>query len=130
MKKIVSILLFFIWTNAIGQINLSPYELTLISDQAFAPAQKEMDQIKLSFHAQEWPLEVLKYVLIRMRQNPFIAEEIFINVTLINTTKTRSTSIKVPVSAFYIEAFKTEEGFNKHYFDFLNDTYEWMLEHL
>lgn len=130
MKKKIAVLLFFIGITASAQINLSPYELTLTSDQVFAPAHEEMDKIDLSFHAQQWPLEVLKYVLIRLRQNPFITDAISIKVTFINTAGTRRISLKVPVSAFYVRAFKTEEGFNEHYFDFLNETYDWMLAYL
>ena len=130
MKKGLVVLLFFIWTNTLAQINLSPYELKITSDLVFSPAQEEVDQMCLSFHAQEWPLEVLKYVLMRLRQNPYITQGIFVQVTFSNSARTRTTSIKVPVNAFYIQAFKTEEGFNEHYFDFLNDTYAWMLEYL
>ena len=130
MKKCVAVVLFFLGVTASAQINLSPYELTITSDQVFAPAQDEIQQINLSFHAQEWPLEVLKYILLRLRQNPFITERISVKVTFVNTAKTRRTSVKVPINAFYIQAFKTEEGFNEHYFEFLNETYEWMLEYL
>ena len=130
MKKSLAVLLFFLGITASAQINLSPYELTITSDQVFAPAQEEIQQINLSFHGQEWPMEVLKYVLLRLRQNPYITEGISVKVTFINSAKTRRTSVEVPVNAFYIQAFKTEEGFNTHYFEFLNETYEWMLEYL
>lgn len=130
MKKYLVVVLFFMGVSSWAQINLSPYKLTLTSDLAFASVQEELDQINLSFHAQEWPLEVLKYVLIRLQQNPYISDGISIQVTLVNTAKTRTTTLKVPVSTFYIKAFRTEEGFNAHYYDFLNETYEWMLEYL
>ena len=42
---------------------LAPYEMTIESELAFAPAQEEIDQMRLSFEAQQWPVEVLKYTL-------------------------------------------------------------------
>ena len=68
MKKYLVVVLFFMGVSSSAQINLAPYKLTLTSDLAFASVQEELDQINLSFHAQEWPLEVLKYVLIRLQQ--------------------------------------------------------------
>ena len=61
---------------------LAPYEMTIESELAFAPAQEEIDQMRLSFEAQQWPVEVLKYTLFRLQQNPYIVSGFSIELTL------------------------------------------------
>ena len=52
-----------------GQVNLlAPYELTITSETVFASTQEELDQVRLGFEAQQWPVEILKYTLYRMRK--------------------------------------------------------------
>ena len=82
MKK-YSLLFFLLAQLSWGQINfLAPYEMTIESELAFAPAQEEIDQMRLSFEAQQWPVEVLKYTLFRLQQNPYIVSGFSIELTL------------------------------------------------
>ena len=129
MRKMVILLLFFVQLGW-AQIDLSPYEITIASEVAFAPATEEIDQIRLSFEAQGWPIEVLKYTMYRLRQNPYLVNTFFIQLTIIHPDQSKKLLISVPINGRYIKAFRTEEGFNESYYDFLSDTYEWILEGL
>ncbi len=129
MRKIVILLLFFVQLGW-AQIDLSPYEITLTSEVAFAPATEEIDQMRLSFEAQGWPIEVLKYTMFRLRQNPYLVSTFFIQLTIIHPDQSKKLLIPVPINERYIKAFRTEEGFNESYYDFLSDTYEWIMDGL
>ena len=129
MRKIVVLFFFFVQLGW-AQIDLSPYEITITSELAFAPATEEIDQLRLSFEAQDWPIEVLKYALYRLRQNPYLVSTFFIQLTIIHPDQSKKLLIMVPINERYIKAFKTEEGFNESYYDFLSDTYEWILDDL
>ena len=129
MRKIVILLLFFVQLGW-AQIDLSPYEITLTSEVAFASATEEIDQMRLSFEAQDWPIEVLKYTMFRLRQNPYLVSTFFIQLTIIHPDQSKKLLIPVPINERYIKAFRTEEGFNESYYDFLSDTYEWIIDGL
>ena len=129
MRKIVILLLLFMQLGW-AQIDLSPYEISITSELAFAPVTEEIDQMRLSFEAQQWPLEVLKYTLYRLRQNPYLVSTFFIQLTIIHPDQSKKLLIPVPINERYIKAFRTEEGFNESYYDFLSDTYEWILDNL
>lgn len=129
MRKIVVLFLFFVQLGW-AQIDLSPYEISITSEMAFAPATEEIDQMRLSFEAQTWPVEVLKYTLYRLRQNPYLVSTFFIQLTIIHPDQSKKLLIPVPINERYIKAFRTEEGFNESYYDFLSDTYEWILDRL
>lgn len=129
MRKVVVLFLFFVQLGW-AQIDLSPYEISITSELAFAPATEEIDQMRLSFEAQTWPVEVLKYTLYRLRQNPYLVSTFFIQLTIIHPDQSKKLLIPVPINERYIKAFRTEEGFNESYYDFLSDTYEWILDRL
>ncbi len=129
MRKAVILLFFFVQLGW-AQIDLSPYEITLTSEVAFAPATEEIDQMRLSFEAQGWPIEVLKYTMFRLRQNPYLVSTFFIQLTIIHPDQSKKLLIPVPINERYIKAFRTEEGFNESYYDFLSDTYEWIMDGL
>lgn len=129
MRRIVVIFLFFVQLGW-AQIDLSPYEISITSELAFAPATEEIDQMRLSFEAQTWPVEVLKYTLYRLRQNPYLVSTFFIQLTIIHPDQSKKLLIPVPINERYIKAFRTEDGFNESYYDFLSDTYEWILDGL
>ena len=79
MKK-HSLLFFLLAQLSWGQINfLAPYEMTIESELAFAPAQEEIDQMRLSFEAQQWPVEVLKYTLFRYSKIPISSQAFRLN---------------------------------------------------
>jgi len=131
MKKFLLCLLFFSVFKTTAQIDfLTPYEISIESELAFAPAVEQIDQMRLSFEAQKWPIDVLRYALVRLKQNPYMVSSFFIQVSIIHPNQTKKITIPVPVNERYIRAFKTEEGFNENYINFLSDTYEWMLEGL
>ena len=129
MHKIFILLLFFVQLGW-AQIDLSAYEITITSEVAFAPVTEEIDQMRLSFEAQGWPIEVLKYTIFRLRQNPYLVSKFFIQLTIIHPDQSKKLLIPVPINEHYIKAFRTEEGFNESYYDFLSDTYEWILDGL
>ena len=129
MSKIV-VLLFLFMQLGWAQIDLSPFEISITSELAFAPVTEEIDQMRLSFEAQDWPLEVLKYTLYRLRQNPYLSKTFFVQLTIIHPDQSKKLLIPVPINERYIKAFRTEEGFNESYYDFLSDTYEWILDGL
>ena len=129
MSKIV-VLLFLFMQLGWAQIDLSPFEISITSELAFAPVIEEIDQMRLSFEAQDWPLEVLKYSLYRLRQNPYLSNTFFVQLTIIHPDQSKKLLIPVPINERYIKAFRTEEGFNESYYDFLSDTYEWILDGL
>ena len=129
MSKIVVLLLLFMQLGW-AQIDLSPFEISITSELAFAPVTEEIDQMRLSFEAQDWPLEVLKYSLYRLRQNPYLSNTFFVQLTIIHPDQSKKLLIPVPINERYIKAFRTEEGFNESYYDFLSDTYEWIIEGL
>jgi hypothetical protein len=129
MHKIFILLLFFVQLGW-AQIDLSAYEITITSEVAFAPVTEEIDQMRLSFEAQGWPIEVLKYTIFRLRQNPYLVSTFFIQLTIIHPDQSKKLLIPVPINEHYIKAFRTEEGFNERYYDFLSDTYEWILDGL
>jgi hypothetical protein len=54
----------------------------------------------------------------------------FIQLTIVHPDQSKKIVIPVPINEKYIKAFKTEEGFNESYYDFLSDTFEWVLERL
>ena len=129
MSKIV-VLFFLFMQLGWAQIDLSPFEISITSELAFAPVIEEIDQMRLSFEAQDWPLEVLKYTLYRLRQNPYLSNTFFVQLTIIHPDQSKKLLIPVPINEHYIKAFRTEEGFNESYYDFLSDTYEWILDGL
>ena len=129
MSKIVVLLLLFMQLGW-AQIDLSPFEISITSELAFAPVTEEIDQMRLSFEAQDWPLEVLKYTLYRLRQNPYLSNTFFVQLTIIHPDQSKKLLIPVPINERYIKAFRTEEGFNESYYNFLSDTYEWILDGL
>ena len=129
MRKVVVLFLFFVQLGW-AQIDLSPYEISITSEMAFAPATEEIDQMRLGFEAQTWPVEVLKYTLYRLRQNPYLVSTFFIQLTIIHPDQSKKLLIPVPINERYIKSFRTEEGFNESYYDFLSDTYEWILDRL
>jgi len=131
MKKFLLCLLFFSVFKTTAQIDfLTPYEISIESELAFAPAVEQIDQMRLSFEAQKWPIDVLRYALVRLKQNPYMVSSFFIQVSIIHPNQSKKIIIPVPVNERYIRAFKTEEGFNENYINFLSDTYEWMLDGL
>lgn len=113
-----------------AQIDLSPYAITLTSEVAFSSANEEIDQLRLSFEAQAWPVEVLKYTLYRLQQNPYIVSTFYVQLTIFHPDQSKKIVLPVPINETYIKAFRTEEGFNEKYYDFLSDTYEWILDGL
>ena len=128
MKRLV----FFCFSLPIflGVINLlAPYELTITSETVFASTQEELDQVRLGFEAQQWPVEILKYTLYRMRQNPYIVSGFSVKLTLVHPDQSKKIMIDVPVNTDYVKAFRTERGFNERYVNFLSDTYDWILDY-
>ena len=130
MKQIVC-LIVLLSSFSYGQFTFyEPYQLQITSDVPYESLQTEIDQMRLSFEAQTWPVEVLKYTLYRLRQNPYLVSTFFIQLTIIHPDQSKKLLIPVPINERYIKAFRTEEGFNESYYDFLSDTYEWILDRL
>lgn len=131
MKKILFVLFFLSIHSVKAQINfLQPYEMTLTSELVFEAPQNEIEEIKLSFEVQKWPVEILKYTLFRIQQNPYLVTPFYINLSIEHPNGTKRILIPVPVNERYLKAFKSEEGFNENYIAFLSDTYQWLLSRL
>ncbi len=109
---------------------IKKYELKVNSDIAFKSLNNEIDELNLSFESQQWPLEILKYVIKELRENPIISSKITIQFIIEHSNKSKLINIPVPVKEKYIRAFKSEVGFRDNYIEFLSDTYEFIMERL
>ncbi len=90
----------------------------------------EIDELNLSFESQQWPVEILKYVLNELRENPIISSKITVQFIIEHSNKSKLIKIPVPVKEKYIRAFKSEVGFRDNYVEFLSDTYDFIMERL
>ena len=106
------------------------YELKVTSDIVFKSMNNEIDELNLSFESQQWPVEILKYVLKELRGNPIISSKITVQFIIEHSNKSKRIKIPVPVKEKYIRAFKTEVGFRDNYVEFLSDTYDFIMERL
>ena len=106
------------------------YELKVTSDIVFKSLNNEIDELNLSFESQQWPVEILKYVLKVLRENPIISSKITVQFIIEHSNKSKLIKIPVPVKEKYIRAFKSEVGFRDNYVDFLSDTYDFIMERL
>ncbi len=128
MRKIIFLTLFCCSFSYSQFTFYKPYEVEVVSNLPYEKLETRVEQTRLAFEAQEWSVEVLKYLLYRMRQEPFISGNQKIKLTINDTYGSRKIEVMIPVSEEIIQAFKTEEGFNERYIDFLSDTYEWILD--
>ena len=106
------------------------YELKVTSDIVFKSLNNEIDELNLSFESQQWPVEILKYVLKELRDNPIISSKITVQFIIEHSNKSKLIKIPVPVKEKYIKAFKSEVGFRDNYVEFLSDTYDFIMERL
>ena len=106
------------------------YELKVTSDIAFKSLNNEIDELNLSFESQQWPVEILKYVLKELRGNNIISSKINVQFIIEHSNKSKLIKIPVPVKEKYIKAFKSEVGFRDNYVEFLSDTYDFIMERL
>ena len=68
---------------------IKKYELKVISDIAFKSLNNEIDELNLSFESQQWPLEILKYVIKELRENPIISSKITIQFIIEHSNKSK-----------------------------------------
>ena len=106
------------------------YELKVTADTVFKSLNNEIDELNLSFESQQWPVEILKYVLKELRENPVISSKITVQFIIEHSNKSKLIKIPVPVKEKYIRAFKSEVGFRDNYVEFLSDTYDFIMERL
>ena len=106
------------------------YEFKVTSDIVFKSLNNEIDELNLSFESQQWPVEILKYVLKELRENPIISSKITVQFIIEHSNKSKLIKIPVPVKEKYIRAFKSEVGFRDNYVEFLSDTYDFIMERL
>ena len=106
------------------------YELKVTSDIVFKSLNNEIEELNLSFESQQWPVEILKYVLKELRDNPIISSKITVQFIIEHSNKSKLIKIPVPVKEKYIKAFKSEVGFRDNYVEFLSDTYDFIMERL
>ena len=57
---------------------IKKHELKVNSDIAFKSLKNQIDELDLSFESQQWPVEILKYVLKELRENPIISSKIIV----------------------------------------------------
>ena len=109
---------------------IKKHELKVNSDIAFKSLKNQIDELDLSFESQQWPVEILKYVLKELRENPIISSKIIVLFIIEHSNKSKTIKIEVPIKEKYINAFKSEVGFKDNYVEFLSDTYEFIMERL
>ena len=109
---------------------IKKHELKVNSDIAFKSLKNQTDELDLSFESQQWPVEILKYVLKELRENPIISSKIIVLFIIEHSNKSKTIKIEVPIKEKYISAFKSEVGFRDNYVEFLSDTYEFIMERL
>jgi len=109
---------------------IKKHELKVNSDIAFKSLKNQTDELDLSFESQQWPVEILKYVLKELRENPLISSKIIVLFIIEHSNKSKTIKIEVPIKEKYINAFKSEVGFRDNYVEFLSDTYEFIMERL
>ena len=109
---------------------IKKHELKVNSDIAFKSLKNQIDELDLSFESQQWPVEILKYVLKEVRENPIISSKIIVLFIIEHSNKSKTIKIEVPIKEKYINAFKSEVGFRDNYVEFLSDTYEFIMERL
>ncbi len=109
---------------------IKKHELKVKSDIAFKSLKNHKDELDLSFESQQWPVEILKYVIKELRENPIISSKIKIQFIIEHSNKSKVIKIVVPIKEKYINAFKSEVGFRDNYVEFLSDTYEFIMERL
>ena len=109
---------------------IQKHELKVNSDIAFKSLKNQIDELDLSFESQQWPVEILKYVLKELRENPIISSKIIVLFIIEHSNKSKTIKIEVPIKEKYINAFKSEVGFRDNYVEFLSDTYEFIMERL
>lgn len=109
---------------------IKKHELKVNSDIAFKSLKNQIDELDLSFESQQWPVEILKYVLKELRENPITSSKIIVLFIIEHSNKSKTIKIEVPIKEKYIDAFKSEVGFRNNYVEFLSDTYEFIMERL
>ena len=109
---------------------IKKHELKVKSDIAFKFLKNQSDELDLSFDSQQWPVEILKYVIKELRENPIISSKIKVQLIIEHPNKSKAIKIVVPIKEKYINAFKSEVGFRDNYVEFLSDTYEFIMERL
>ena len=109
---------------------IKKHELKVKSDIAFKSLKNQSDELDLSFDSQKWPVEILKYVIKELRENPIISSKLRVQLIIEHSNKSKVIKILVPIKEKYIYAFKSEVGFRDNYVEFLSDTYEFIMERL
>ena len=121
----------FSYTQQVNFDNfIKKHELKVKSDIAFKSLKNQSDELDLSFDSQKWPVEILKYVIKELRENPIISSKLKVQLIIEHSNKSKVIKIVVPIKEKYINAFKSEVGFRDNYVEFLSDTYEFIMERL
>ena len=121
----------FSYTQEVNFDNyVKKHELKVSSDNAFKSLKNDIDELSLSFESQQWPVEILKYVIKELRENSTISSKITVQFVIEHPNKSKQIKIPVPIKQKYIRAFKSEAGFRDNYIEFMSDTYEFIIERL
>tara|TARA_B100000963_G_scaffold300397_1_gene272728 strand:- start:919 stop:1329 length:411 start_codon:yes stop_codon:yes gene_type:complete len=108
---------------------IKKHEIIVNSDIAFKSLRNEIDELNFSFESQQWPVEILKYVVKELRENPVIVSKITVQFVIEHSNKSKKIKIPVSIKEKYMRAFKSEVGFRDNYVEFLSDTYEIIIEY-
>ena len=132
--KFIFILIFIAEYSFTQEVNLDNFvkkhQLKVNSDIAFKSLKNQTNELDLSFESQQWPVEILKYVIKELRENTFISSKITVQFIIEHPNKSKVIKRPVPIKERYIKAFKSEVGFRENYVEFLSDTYEFIMERL
>ena len=101
--------------------------LVIVSNIPYKYAKDDLTRVNVSFEVQQWAVEILKLALKEIKENPINKDSFIINFKIYNEERNRIIKIPIKVEDKFVLAFKTEKGFNEKYYDFMNNTYQWIL---
>jgi hypothetical protein len=102
-------------------------DLVIVSNIPYKYAKDDLTRFKVSFEVQQWAVEILKLALKEIKENPINKDSFIINFKIYNEERNRIIKIPIKVEDKFVLAFKTEKGFNEKYYDFMNNTYQWIF---
>ena len=73
------------------------HQLKVNSDIAFKTLKNQADELNLSFESQQWPVEILKYIIKEIRENPILSSKITVQFIIEHSNKSKLIRISVPI---------------------------------
>ena len=70
------------------------HQLKVNSDIAFKTLKNQADELNLSFESQQWPVEILKYIIKETRENPILSSKISVQFIIEHSNKSKLISAR------------------------------------